>query len=174
MSYREEQKVLWKGIWGLRYEILLFILLSIAAISVIHKILFFIPKSWGSYGYGEFTSLRNTFSFVLGFIFAGFSVYKFHSMKEEKIFLKKTVLLFYALHPESKYEIYGIMEYRKANSLPKMLGALLDLEDMATEHNLLLYLSQLQQQLDANTVIRELRANPALLQGFKEIIRIRK
>ena len=45
MSSWKDQKAMWKYTWGLRYEILLFILLGIATISVIHKILFFIPKS---------------------------------------------------------------------------------------------------------------------------------
>lgn len=154
-----------------RYEILLYIFLSIGAVLVIYKMLFFIPKSWGS---ADGLNLRDKLSYTLGFIAAGFAVYKFHWMRKEVFYLKKIALLFYALHSESDYEIYGILEHRKAGFLPRMLKELLDLEDMTTEHGFLLYLSQLQGELKADPLIRELHAKPARLQELKEIIRIRE
>ena len=158
MNYRKEQEILRKGTWALRYEILLFIFLSILIVAGITKI------------FNESEIMSN-----LGIILAGFIVYKLHMMKEENSYLEKIALLFYALNPDTKYEIYGILELQqKARLLPEVLDALLNLEDRATEHNLLLYLSQLQQKLDINPVIRELRANPALLQELKEIIKIRE
>jgi len=168
-----------KSIWGLRYKILLFILLSIVTISGIYNILSFIPKSWGHYESGEFISLRFTISLCLGFILTGFAAYKFYTIKEENFWLKKILYLFYALNPKSKDEIIEyyadtdphpsisqvIENHYKVTSGDNFLknkdAAMFLLAERSfssgEENNLLPYLRKFTQMLDGNPLLLKLR-----------------